>query len=39
MKTDGEVGFEPTNHGIKVRCRTTWLLPNMKLISLECTVL
>lgn len=24
----GEVGIEPTNDGVKVRCLTTWLLPN-----------
>ena len=25
----GEVGIEPTRDGVKVRCLTTWLLPNM----------
>src|SRR5512138_1302185 len=24
----GEVGIEPTNVGIKIRCLTTWRLPN-----------
>ena len=24
----GEVGIEPTNAGIKIRCLTTWRLPN-----------
>ena len=24
----GQVGFEPTVHGIKTRCLTTWLLPS-----------
>jgi len=26
--TPGEVGIEPTSDGVKVRCLTTWLLPN-----------
>jgi hypothetical protein len=25
----GEAGFEPTNGGSKVRCLTTWRLPNV----------
>jgi hypothetical protein len=24
----GEVGFEPTHHGVKVRCLTAWLFPS-----------
>jgi hypothetical protein len=24
----GEAGFEPTRHGVKVRCLTAWLLPS-----------
>src|SRR3989338_11239921 len=27
----GEVGIEPTNAGIKIRCLTTWRLPNLTL--------
>ena len=27
----GEVGIEPTNAGIKIRCLTTWLHPNYLL--------
>jgi hypothetical protein len=27
MNLAGEVGIEPTHHGVKVRCLTTWLLP------------
>lgn len=26
----GEAGFEPTNNGIKIRCLTSWRLPNLK---------
>ena len=25
----GAAGFEPTNNGVRVRCLTTWLRPNM----------
>ena len=25
----GQVGLEPTNNGVRVRCLTTWLRPNM----------
>lgn len=27
LKLAGEVGIEPTNAGIKIRCLTTWRLP------------
>jgi hypothetical protein len=30
----GEVGFEPTHHGVKVRCLTAWLFPNAHLKDL-----
>jgi hypothetical protein len=26
-KVAGAAGFEPTNHGVKVRCLTAWLCP------------
>ncbi len=26
----GAAGIEPANHGIKTRCLTTWLRPNIK---------
>ena len=26
----GEAGFEPTHDGVKVRCLTAWLLPNIQ---------
>ena len=25
----GAAGFEPTNNGVRVRCLTTWLRPNI----------
>ena len=25
----GDAGFEPANDGVKVRCLTAWLIPNM----------
>ena len=32
-KLAGEVGIEPTNVGIKIRCLTTWRLPNKPLAT------
>src|SRR5437763_4820817 len=32
-KMAGEVGIEPTNAGIKIRCLTTWRLPKGSLAS------
>src|SRR5215203_5419810 len=29
LKLAGEVGIEPTNAGIKIRCLTTWRLPSV----------
>ncbi len=28
----GEVGIEPTHHGVKVRCLTAWLLPSIHFL-------
>jgi hypothetical protein len=30
----GEVGIEPTNDGVKVRCLTAWLLPTVNMINI-----
>lgn len=30
----GAAGFEPTNHGSKVRCLTAWLRPSAKVLKL-----
>lgn len=31
----GVAGFEPANDGVKVRCLTAWLYPNMQKIRLN----
>ena len=31
-KMAGVAGFEPTSDGVKVRCLTAWLYPNVKLV-------
>ncbi len=28
----GEVGIEPTHHGVKVRCLTAWLFPSVNMM-------
>ena len=34
-KMAGVAGLEPTNDGVKVRCLTTWLHPNKKMVEGE----
>ena len=33
IKKTGVAGFEPTNHGVKVRCLTAWLYPKNNILK------
>ena len=37
-KVAGAAGFEPTNHGVKVRCLATWLYPIIKSVCYTLSV-